>query len=153
MTKQLQTGVELIDRQHEEFFMRANTLLAKCNTPETFTEKDINQTLDFIWLYMIEHFTAEEDLMKEYGYPDIEAHVQAHMEFRKKYMSYREQMLKLGLQQNTIRNLLFFMRDWFFKQIATHDMKMAAFLKNEVNANTGLKAKLMELMEKFFPQG
>lgn len=151
ITDQLRTGVELIDRQHEEFFARANQLLAKCDSPDALNEEDINQTLDFIWVYTIEHFATEEELMNNYDYPAIDSHRRAHMEFRKQYMSYRKQIQRSGVNQDTMRNLMFFMRDWFFHQISTHDIKMAEFLKSKIKVNTGLKARLQELMSTFFP--
>jgi len=153
MTEELRTGLELIDRQHEEFFARANRLLEKCDRSDALNEKDINQTLDFIWVYVIEHFAAEEELMSDYGYPAVEVHRRVHEDFRKRYMSYREQILRSGVEKDTMRKLLFFMRDWFFRQITTHDMKMAEFLKSKVKVNTGLKTRLQELMAKFFPKG
>jgi len=152
MTEALRTGVALLDRQHEEFFERANALLRKCTTLEALNEKDINETLDFIWVYIIEHFATEEDIMNQYEYPHIGPHKLAHMEFRKQYMDYREQILKSGITPDTMRDLLFFMRDWFFKQIITHDIRLADFLKNEMKVNKGLKTRLQELMSKFFPQ-
>ncbi|OGV55687.1 MAG: hypothetical protein A2017_03130 [Lentisphaerae bacterium GWF2_44_16] len=151
MTDQLRTGVELIDRQHEEFFARANQLLKKCNRTDALNENEINQTLDFIWIYIIEHFATEEELMNNYEYPAVEVHKRAHASFKKRYMSYREQIQKSGIEQDTMKKLMFFMRDWFFRQIVTHDIKMAEFLKSEIKVNTGLKARLQELMSKFFP--
>jgi len=153
MTDALQTGIPLIDRQHEEFFERANMLLRKCTTPEALNEKDINETLDFIWVYIIEHFSTEEDIMHKYEYPSITPHKQAHMEFRKQYMAYREQIRISGITPDTMRDLLFFMRDWFFKQIITHDIKLADFLKNKMKTDNTLKSKLKELLSKFFPNG
>lgn len=152
MTKQLRTGIDLIDRQHEEFFQRANRLIEKCDKDLALDEDEIHRTLDFVWLYVIEHFSSEEDLMNIYDYPDRDKHVRAHMEFRKQFLDYREHLMNIGIKKNTMRDLLFFMRDWFFKQIVTHDMKLAAFLKlEEAKANSGLKAKLLEMMAKFFP--
>ncbi|OGV35492.1 MAG: hypothetical protein A2020_02445 [Lentisphaerae bacterium GWF2_45_14] len=153
MTDALRTGIPLIDRQHEEFFERANTLLRKCTTPEALNEKDINKILDFIWVYIIEHFTTEEDIMNKYEYSSYGPHKQAHMEFRKQYMAYREQIRASGITPTAMRDLLFFMRDWFFKQIITHDIKLADFLKNKMKTDNGLKSKLKELLSKFFPNG
>lgn len=153
MTEALRTGIPLIDRQHEEFFERANLLLRKCTTLEALNKKEIDETLEFIWVYIIEHFAMEEDIMDKYGYPYATFHKQAHTEFKKQFLAYREQIVNSDITPDTMRDLLFFMRDWFFKQIITHDVKLADFLKNTMKTDKGLKNKLKELLEKFFPHG
>ena len=41
----------------------------------------VQEALDFLKNYAIEHFQAEEAFMREYEYPDVEEHSKLHAEF------------------------------------------------------------------------
>ncbi len=48
---------------------------------EDAAKEAVQETIRFIEIYMDEHFTTEENLMAECGFPDIEAHKAEHREF------------------------------------------------------------------------
>lgn len=79
--KNLETGNELIDSQHKELIDRVNKLSASL---ETSREKNVAiNTLDFLMDYTEFHFSAEEKLQEEIGYPGLEAHKALHAGFIK----------------------------------------------------------------------
>lgn len=75
----LKTGNELIDSQHQELIARVNKLTDALATTK---EKNVAvQTLDFLMDYTEFHFSAEEKLQEEKGYPEFEAHKALHKSF------------------------------------------------------------------------
>ncbi len=76
-------GVELFDSQHKRFIDIVNTLVwinkNESGNEKTKTSMDMMNELT---RYSREHFTAEEDAMEKYGYPDLENHRREHDKFR-----------------------------------------------------------------------
>ena len=75
----LVTGNEIIDSQHKELIDKINELVRSC---ETSTELSTAvKTLNYLADYTDFHFSAEEKLQEEIGYPGIEEHKKQHKEF------------------------------------------------------------------------
>ena len=75
-------GVPLIDTQHKELFQRVDTFLQTLRESSSWEEKvqRVNETLEFMNGYVVEHFRDEEAYQKKIGYPDYEAHRKIHEE-------------------------------------------------------------------------
>lgn len=76
----LLTGDPMIDSQHKELFDKINALLETCEQGQG--KLAAIRTLDYLADYTDFHFTAEEKLQEEIGYPDIEEHKKRHQELR-----------------------------------------------------------------------
>ena len=72
-------GVASIDRQHQELISRINSLLDMMKQGKSGQE--IAGLLEFLEDYVQGHFSAEEDLMMEHGYPGYAVHQAEHAEF------------------------------------------------------------------------
>ena len=77
----LVTGNEMIDSQHKELIDKINDLLKSCE--QSSGKVTAIQTLGYLADYTDFHFSAEENLQEEIGYPGIAEHKQKHEEFRK----------------------------------------------------------------------
>ena len=57
-----QVGVPLIDEQHEELFKRVNNFIEIIRSGDSWQDKvqSVNETLEFMKLYVVEHFRDEE---------------------------------------------------------------------------------------------
>lgn len=75
----LETGDPEIDGQHRELFFRIDKLLAASR--ERRSREEVAQTLTFLGDYVVQHFGAEERMMVEAGYPELEAHRAEHARF------------------------------------------------------------------------
>ena len=78
-TEDLSVGNSVIDSQHRELFARITRLVdairhARC-------KDEIDDTIRFLEEYASTHFSAEETLMKQYRYPEHEAHRTQHAIF------------------------------------------------------------------------
>jgi len=87
--RNLETGNEEIDGQHRELFHRIDRLLAASR--EKRSREEVAQTLTFLGDYVVLHFAAEERMMAETGYPELEAHRAEHARFVQEFgILYRE---------------------------------------------------------------
>jgi hemerythrin len=87
--RNLETGNDEIDGQHRELFHRIDKLLAASR--ERRSREEVAQTLTFLGDYVVQHFAAEERMMAEAGYPELEPHRAEHARFVQEFgILYRE---------------------------------------------------------------
>ncbi len=78
-TSELVTGNELIDSQHKELIGKINDLLQACENGDGKVKA--MKTLNYLEDYTNFHFSQEEALQEEIGYPGIAEHKAKHQEF------------------------------------------------------------------------
>jgi hemerythrin len=81
--KSLETGEPEIDEQHQELFRRIDRLMAA--TQDRRARAEVGRLLTFLGDYVVDHFRAEEQLMAEAGYPEIDHHRGEHQRFVEEY--------------------------------------------------------------------
>ncbi len=83
-------GVEVIDQQHERLFAICNRLYDawRRHAGKTVLGAILDELID----YTHYHFTEEEGLMQQIGYPDLPQHRQAHEELVHLVREYRAQL-------------------------------------------------------------
>ena len=123
-------GVERIDRQHRHLFEIVNKLIER-----SAASPDVNlvsQTLTEMLNYAKEHFTDEEELMEEYGYPEIELHKKQHAYFIK--TTAELSINALNNQSMVAREIAEFLVLWLTTHILKMDMKYKEFFKAKIPA-------------------
>ena len=127
LTKDLFTGIEEIDNQHRELFARGNAVLfpegGKANA------KDVVNTLAFLMLYVDEHFSAEERMMKYYKYDRLDGHRKQHQRLRKDVEDLYRRTKKEGTIKGLTSELYYMFSDWYVYHIKEWDGAYAAFLQ------------------------
>jgi len=75
------------------------------------------------------HFTDEEALMQEKGYPDFDLHKAEHDFLLAQVLNFREEFAadKVGFSES----MMDYLRDWLRDHILISDRRMARFLKGE----------------------
>ena len=135
----LATGLEIIDKQHKQFFKLVNNLLdssAKGND-----SKIIFDSFVFLKYYILEHFSVEESAMVEYKYPHFAHHKGRHLYFRNEI-----DRLELSLKANTPPHevaikLNYLIVNWFMNHIKAEDKKLCKYLLTKVEDS---KQKLID---------
>jgi hemerythrin len=90
----LLTGVDAIDAQHRELFLRVNRLIEASRAHRS--KEEVHHLLDFLGSYVIEHFQDEERTMAECAYPRIEGHVGEHRQFAHELETLRQEARRQG---------------------------------------------------------
>ncbi len=121
-------GIDKIDKQHKEFFAKVHRLYEDCLACEG--EKDVQEALDFLKNYAIEHFQAEEAFMREYEYPGVEEHSKLHAEFLGEYSKFSDEFNSLGSNQALADHITDMVQDWLIDHIAQADADYARHVKS-----------------------
>jgi hemerythrin len=123
--KELETGNELIDQQHKEFFRIGRDieqlLVRKCIGVQ---EQELLDIVCELREYVSYHFYTEETIMHQKGYSNYEIHVKEHLGFRKYVMEIdcpalaKNPYKELKAIKDTIQS-------WVFNHMMGEDMRMA----------------------------
>lgn len=126
-TDELNTGVLEIDNQHRQIIDMLNRLLRE---PDTITGSEtVADILHDMTRYAQEHFTTEEKILAESGYPDLIGHKEQHFSYRKKTVDLCKDTM-LGFHA-VPKELLQYLRNWWFNHIMIEDMKYRDFLAQQ----------------------
>jgi hemerythrin-like metal-binding protein len=123
-------GVERIDRQHQHLFEIVNKLVERPSSPED--SGVFSEILAEMVSYAREHFTDEEELMQEYGYPEIELHKKQHA-----YFIDTTAELSISFMDNkrtATEEITEFLILWLTTHVLKSDMKYKEFFKAKIPA-------------------
>ena len=121
-------GVEKLDRQHRHLFEIINKLIDRSAASSDL--KLVSETLTEMLKYAKEHFTDEEVLMQEYGYPEIGSHKEQHIYFFK--TTAELSINALNNQSMVSREIVEFLKLWLTLHILKCDMKYKEFFKVKI---------------------
>lgn len=119
-----------LDSHHIWLFNALNS--AYENVMNSSEPNGITAVVDEVSEYIKYHFSAEEHLMKEYGYDGIDAHIAEHILFTNNIG-----MLKTNYHENDLdasKELIIVLGDWILHHILVEDMKYSSvFTQEELN--------------------
>ena len=119
------TGHHMVDRQHQELFRMVNDLHRSILAGQG--RQVLNSTLEKLVNYTVQHFSAEERLMREVGYPSTSDHMAKHIDLATR-VSELVGMYKSGEVVLTI-TLSRFLADWLKNHIKEDDMALIQFVQ------------------------
>ncbi|MDR1531690.1 MAG: bacteriohemerythrin [Clostridiales bacterium] len=126
------TGNALIDSQHKQLFEAINALLDACS--KGLASEQLDKTLNFLSSYTIKHFSDEERLQTQYGYPDFANHKKLHDNFKKFVSELAAEIKAEGPTVPLVAKVNFGVGDWLVQHIYTQDKKVAEHIKNKTAA-------------------
>ncbi|MBK9503173.1 MAG: hemerythrin family protein [Leptospiraceae bacterium] len=120
-----QLGIPLIDIQHLWLLYIITTLEASLSNAESLSET-LKDSIVGIIDYITEHFSLEEEILKEFKYPGFEEHVKHHRQFvdtlqDKHDLANTNELAALGL--------LNMLQKWLFQHILKDDRMYVDFFK------------------------
>lgn len=133
-TNDLNTGIEVIDHQHQrivDYINQLDDILEKNDMDE------VQGVLDELVDYTLSHFTFEESLMEEAGYPFIKAHKKVHELFVRRINNYL-QRFKMG--EDITEELLHTLKAWLLNHIRNDDNDYSESIRNNIE-NVGTTKK------------
>ena len=151
-SKDLETGIEVLDEQHHKYFDLLGDHLAKVAESSTTTEKllDIAETFNFLRQYAKEHFSTEEEVMQKSGYPDSELHIEEHQYFLKHVEELYDLMRTQGYSPKLAREINYYTIEWFIEHIRITDMKLVNFLEQKSTEDKEIKPFLKIIYQSLF---
>ena len=129
VTPDLLTYVREIDEQHEKLFDLINAVEAAGNASNT--KEETEKALGFLGAYVTEHFSREEGMMRESGYPEHEWHANWHQGYISKFNNLKEEYNKNGPSAE-FTNIL---EEFIMKWIVTHIRNVDVDLGKHINSH------------------
>ncbi len=129
-TPDLSVGIEFIDIQHKELFIRINNLVLACN--EKRGQDIIVETFRFLENYTIEHFGAEEAEMQKHNYPQYSFHKSQHQEFVRDIQSLKKDLEKEIDRLFVADRVSNYLVNWLVLHIRKVDKALGVFLKDSI---------------------
>ena len=144
----LDTGIEVIDKQHRRIVAYLNEL----NTAnEVGDDKATNHVLNELVDYTLTHFAFEEELQERAEYPFLKAHKRVHEIFTKRVGEF---MKRAQAGENVAPELLSMLKIWLVNHIKGDDADYAESVKTMmgIEASQGKVAGgwLGAALKKFF---
>lgn len=125
-SKDLEIGVGIIDDQHKKLIERISGFV------DAVEEKDIRkieETVNYLIGYTIQHFGAEELIMIRHGYDEFHAHRDEHSRFIKMVFEVHKALLEKRVTMEQIVVLREELLDWTVNHIKVLDKKIADKIK------------------------
>ena len=156
-TKDLETGIAVLDEQHHRYFDLLSNYIAKAanlakTTPDTRKILDLAETLNFLREYAKEHFSTEEAVMQEAGYAEYEQHRDEHLYFLKHVEELHYQMKTVGYSVQLAAEVEYYTAEWFVAHIRSVDTKLVQFLKEKSTEDSSLTLFLKKIYESILGQ-
>lgn len=117
------TGITVIDAQHQRIIEYLNRLDALDRERDKASMREI---LFNLVDYTLSHFTFEESLMDEAGYPEALSHRQSHNRFRIRIREY-QQRYEAG--EAICGELIDLLNGWLFDHIAEDDNSYVPYVR------------------------
>jgi len=131
-TQEMSVNHDIIDSQHKQLLNKLNKLLdaiVKDNAQWL-----IEEMVEFFENYMQEHLQYEEKYLAEINYPDLEAHHNQHLSFKKKYEEFKSKLDEEEINQSEIVfEIETFMGNWLTQHILQEDKKYAVYAQEIKN--------------------
>ena len=130
-TDKYKTGIEMVDEEHKKLFEIIRETNDVINTEFVHDKYDeIMRLLAELKNYTEIHFSDEENLMEEIGYPGLEAQRMAHESFVEKLVTIDlEELDEIDdNQQEYLLHLIDFLLGWLVNHIIGMDKKIADYM-------------------------
>ncbi len=130
-SKELVTGVDEIDSQHKELFMKINNLLSAGE--QNHAKEKVKETIRYLEGYVKTHFGTEEKYMTRYNYPDYTSHKTEHERFIKNFKELIGKFegfdYKISAEIIVMSDTEKLLGDWWTNHITKTDKALGNFLK------------------------
>jgi hemerythrin len=125
-TTALAVGIEEIDAQHREIFVRVACVRDAAFSGEA---SEVDRTLVFLHRYVEFHFAAEERYMVEQRYPGLDHHREEHAWLLQAVREIEADHRRDGPSASGTARVERFLSDWIRTHIGVTDMGMARFVR------------------------
>ncbi len=123
-------GMPQIDEHHQHLFFLSNRFydIFTSNAPYT----DLSPLFDELIDYAVYHFAAEEKLMQEYRFPELERHKNEHDTFSRRLVEMDKDAH--ADRKHLLLEVVVFLNNWLNGHILQSDAKFGRFITEDHNS-------------------
>ncbi len=124
-------GVPIVDAQHRELFRRVDVFIETLRSAASWEEKvqKVNETLEFMKGYVVEHFQDEEEYQQKIAYPDYEAHKKIHDDMVAYVLQVSAEYEASGYNEQLMQQFAGKLLAWLIHHVAAEDQRIATYAK------------------------
>lgn len=124
-----ETDIEEIDNQHRRLVGLLNQVYDASKDGKADTV--LNNVLAELINYTHDHFSTEERLMIEMGYPDYSGHKKEHESLAQRVHEFQDKYIKSSKDPLLVQELSLFLKGWLTNHIVVTDKRYAPFFKSK----------------------
>ncbi|MGI6188306.1 MAG: hemerythrin family protein [Clostridiales bacterium] len=133
-------GVPRIDEQHKELFRRVGLFLQVLRSAVCWDEKlqQLNEMLEFMKGYVVEHFHDEEEYQLSINYPGYEIHKQIHSDMVNYVQDVSRQFEQSDDNEELMQQFGGRLLAWLINHVAAEDQRIADYVRKKgMSGNDG----------------
>jgi hemerythrin len=127
LTKDMEIGVTKIDEQHRVLIDRLNDVTNM--GLKSVSKEETEKTLDLLNEYVAKHFSDEETLQKQSGYPKYEWHKNQHQQYVNELENLKNEFIANGISVKFTIDLNNSIISWIVKHIKTVDVEFGKYYR------------------------
>lgn len=122
-------GVPIVDEQHKELFRRIDLFVQTLRSSTDWDGKvqRVNETLEFMKDYVVEHFHDEETYQKRIGYPGYQAHKKIHDDMVNYVSQVSDEYERSGCSEQLMQKFAGKLLAWLINHVAAEDQRIATY--------------------------
>ena len=120
-----------IDQDHRKLFQLINDFHYAYATSRD--RREVGLMLTTLIRYAEEHFTREEAIMAEVGYPELAVQQEQHVKLVEAIFALQSELDSRSIRLE--KDLIKFLSHWLLDHIVDHDRKLGTFLAQERGAS------------------
>lgn len=122
-------GVSVVDDQHRELFQRVEEFMKTLRSLASWDEKvqHVNETLEFMKGYVVEHFRDEEEYQLKIGYPGYEEHKKIHTDMVNYVLQVSAEYESSGFNEQLMQQFGGKLLAWLINHVAAEDQRIANY--------------------------
>lgn len=122
-------GVPIVDAQHRELFRRVEAFVTTLRSSAAWEEKvtRVNETLEFMKAYVVEHFRDEEAYQQHIGYPGFQAHKKIHDDMVGYVLAVSAEYERSGCDEQLMQQFAGRLLAWLINHVAAEDQRIADY--------------------------
>ena len=126
-------GEERVDTQHKHIFELLGELIDQCS--DGSNTEYLDETLEFLVEYTVQHFYDEEALQVRYNFPDYRRHKRLHEDFKVVVSALVQRYAQSGSSSELSSDVNKIVVRWLIEHILVEDSKIGEHVR-KVTART-----------------
>jgi len=127
LSKDMETGVAKIDEQHKDLVNRLNAVTSMGT--KSASKEETEKTLNLLGEYIAKHFSDEEALQKQSGYPKYDWHKQQHQQYIAEFQKLKKEFATNGSSAKFTMDLSNSIITWIVRHIKSVDVEFGKFYR------------------------
>lgn len=122
LTKDMEVGVPKIDAQHRELINRLNAVISM--GVKSVSAEETQKTLNLLEDYVVRHFSDEEVIQKQSGYPKYEWHKTQHQLYVGEIRKLKRTFAANGASSRFTLDMNNSIIEWIVRHIKSADVEL-----------------------------